>query len=160
MFKDLFKDRFDSVDGEGGFSLIELVVAMGILITFTGLGVVNMLPVIEANRVAAVDKAAGSVMESAWDWFYDGDVLTDPLFAGTTFNESSSGSVEVSVEVVDKVVSGSDVRCVEVRAWDRFDHEDSRELCVDFALVDTETGEVRRSVGGRDPIDSGSDSGA
>lgn len=156
MFKDLLNDRFEKVDSEGGFSLLELVVAMSILITFTGLGVVNMLPVIEANRVAAVDRAAGKVMESAWEWFYDGDVLTDPLFAETTFNESSSGSVEVSVEIVDKVESGSDVRCVFVRAWDRFGNEDVRELCVDFELVDVETGEVSRSVGGRDPVVSGS----
>lgn len=130
--------RLKSV-GDGGFSLLEMVVAMSVLLIFMSVSVPVMWSSVDSAREDAVEKAAGRVMERAFDWFYDGDVLTDPVFAGEVFLESSDGRVDVEV-----VVEGE---CVRVRAWDKFEHEAVRELCVDPGLVDPETGEVRVGVG-------------
>lgn len=134
----VFLARLRSVD-DGGFSLLEMVVAMTVLMIMTAATVPVVWSSVDSAREAAVEKAAGRVMERAFDWFYDGDVLTDPVFAGVVFLESSDGRVDVEV-----VVEGE---CVRVRAWDDFDHEAVRELCVDPGLVDPETGEVFVGVG-------------
>lgn len=140
----------NGVDSDGGFSLLEMVVAVSILLIMMSVSAPIMWASVDSARVDAVEKAAGRVMERAFDWFYDGDVLTDPVFAGDVFLESSDGRVDVEV-----VVDGG---CVYVRAWDKFDHEALRELCVDPGLVDPETGEVYRGVGdgsevpGLDPV--------
>lgn len=132
---------------DGGFSLLEMVVAMTVLMIMTAVSVPVVWSSLDATREKAVEKAAGRVMDQAFEWFYDGDVLTDPVFAGVVFLESSDGGVDVEVVVVDE--------CVRVRAWDSFDHEAVRELCVDPGLLDPETGEVRVREGGSNGLVSG-----
>ena len=136
------RDRNDS-----GFSLLEMVVAMSVLLILMSVSVPVVWSSLDATREKAVEKAAGRVMDQAFEWFYDGDVLTDPVFAGVVFLESSDGGVDVEVVVDDE--------CVRVRAWDSFDHEAVRELCVDPGLLDPETGEVRVREGGSNGLVSG-----
>lgn len=130
---------------DGGFSLLEMVVALSVLMILMSVSVPVVWSSVDSAREAAVEKAAGRVMDRAFGWFYDGDVLTDPVFAGVVFLESSDGRVDVEV-----VVEGE---CVRVRAWDDFDHEAVRELCVDPGLIDPETGEVRVGVGAGNSVD-------
>lgn len=137
-----FLGRLRLVD-DNGFSLLEMVVAMSVLLILTAANVPVMWGSVESAREDAVEEAAGRVMDRAFEWFYDGDVLTDPVFAGEVFVESSDGRVDAEVVV--------DGECVRVRAWDKFEHEAVRELCVDPGLLDPETGEVR--------VRDGSDSG-
>lgn len=123
------------VDSDGGFSLLELVVAMGIIMIFASMGGVAWSNIKAIQRAAYVREAAGDTMVRAFDWFWDGDVLTDPVFAGDVFNEGSRDSTRVVVEVVGE--------CVLVVASNDFGDEVVRELCVDPGLVDPDTGEVR-----------------
>lgn len=133
-----FLGRF-KVGVSDGFSLVELVVVMGLLSIFAGLGSVSWVQYNTFKRAEYVREAAGSSMELAFGWFWDGDVLTDPVFAGDVWNEGSRDSTRVVVEVVGE--------CVFVSAVNDFGDESLRELCVDPGLVDPATGEVRVLVG-------------
>lgn len=119
---------------EHGFSLVEMVVAVGILgiLSPIGFGIIQTyFKTMEQIQIAAVDKAAVDTFDTAWEWFYDKDPDTDPNFAADIYNEASKQNIEVAVMVEDN--------CVYVKSWDTGNkHEAERFLCSETPVVDDE----------------------
>lgn len=117
---------------DDGFSLVELVVAIGIM-GFMSLALIpmaNMMTTrVEIAREQAVQDAASETLKTAWEWFYDKDPKTDPLFAAEVYNNAAADTTRVEVEVYD-------LRCVKVVAVDDFDHESTKEICSPFEVID------------------------
>lgn len=118
---------------EDGFGLVEMVVVVGIMLTLSAAAVPMTKMAYErkiAAQTEAVDEAAGKTFETAWEWFYDQNPETDPLFAADIYNEAAVNTIEVEVIVDDS--------CVLVKAWDIHDNEFERFLCSAEPVVDRE----------------------
>lgn len=95
-----------------GFSLLELVVAVGILLTLT-LGGTTAYGFVRQNaREAAVNNAADQAFQQAVAAFVDGDPNTEPNDAEFQWNESSTAKEgspnDILVKVYDITCEGDD----------------------------------------------------
>lgn len=74
---------------EDGFSLIELVVAVGILAILSVVGVIAYSGITDNARQTAVDAAASDVFTAAIAYDSDADFETTPETAAKSYNDSS-----------------------------------------------------------------------
>jgi type II secretory pathway pseudopilin PulG len=95
-FSEILKARQEA-KGESGFSLLEMVVAMGILIVLTVGGILAYNGITDNARQAAVDTAAKGVYTAAVAYESDNDGGTDRDTAVTEYNDSADGAIEVAV---------------------------------------------------------------
>lgn len=77
--------------GDEGFSLIELVVAVGILAILSVTGVVAYSQITKNSRETAVKNAASEVYTAAVAYQADGNPKTDPAKVGEEYTASSDG---------------------------------------------------------------------
>ena len=94
---------------QGGFSLIELVVAVGILAILSVVGLVSYAGITENARKAAVEAAAAEVYKGAVSYDMNGDSPDDYKKAAKEWMDSSDGSI--TIKIGDKKPDGS--FCVE-----------------------------------------------
>lgn len=136
------KERFNKIKKEfdNGFSLIEMVVALGVMSILLAGGGTTYYSVQKNLMKGSVERVAGETMKDAWDWFYDGNIYTNPALAATVANETSNYGIKSTVVV--------DFNCVKIHSsTDRMGgHSADRELCVDESLIDSITGEVIKEV--------------
>ena len=112
--KQILKEYIREVD-ENGFSLLELVVAVGILLTLSVGGMIAYVGVTKNAREAAVAAAASEVLTAAVAYDLDNEADTEPTDAETEWNETSkkdaSGNAQIVVSVDDSVAN-----CMKVTA--------------------------------------------
>lgn len=83
---------------EDGFSLIELVVAVGILAILSVVGVIAYSGITDNARTQAVNAAAAEVYTAAVAYDSDGDTTTNPLTVGTDWSATTDGNITVDVD--------------------------------------------------------------
>lgn len=110
-------ERFVKRDDESGFSLLELVVAIGIILILTVGGLIGYGAVRENAKEAASEKAASDVMTAAMVYDHDldsnGSEVED---AGNVWNDSAKDSTIVAES---KVVTENGQNCIRVTATHR-----------------------------------------
>lgn len=94
---------------EDGFSLLELVVAIGIMLILTVGGLIGYSQITDNARKAAVESGASSVMTAAMVYESNGD---DPQKAATDFNASSSNN-QITADV-DESTNAEGDKCFTV----------------------------------------------
>lgn len=82
---------------DDGFSLLELVTAVGILLILSVVGVSSYKAIQNNSRQSAINKAADEVYDKAFSTLVDGDASTNPSQVQDEYNNSSQ-NVKVSVE--------------------------------------------------------------
>lgn len=88
--------------GESGFSLLELVIAVGIILVLTVGGYASYAGITNNARNAAVQSAATEVLRGAAAYEADNDLRSEPKDAETQWNETSQkidGSGEAFIDV-------------------------------------------------------------
>ena len=80
--------------GDEGFSLIELVVAVGILAILSVTGVVAYSQITKNSRKTATDSAAAEVFTAAVAYENDNDPATTAATAMTDWNNSANANLE------------------------------------------------------------------
>lgn len=98
MFKEKLAEK-----NEDGFSLIELVVAIGVILVLTVGGLIGYSKITDNSRQAAVEKAASEVATAAMVYDANGkNVLEDEHNPAKEWNASASdNSVETELEVIN-----------------------------------------------------------
>lgn len=99
--------------GQEGFSLIELVVAVGILAILSVVGVIAYSQITDNARQQALNAAAAEVYTAAVAFDSDGNDQTDPMTVDTEWMATADNdSIEVEVakngsgQIVVKAVNG------------------------------------------------------
>lgn len=91
---------------EEGFSLLELVLGMSIIITLTAGGSVGLLSINDGQRQEATDLAARTVMTTAKEYAMDFDDFSAPEHAAAEwYKEFGQAPVEVSVVEQDDCIA-------------------------------------------------------
>lgn len=119
LFNNYFKD-FDKAN-EGGFSLIELVVAVGVLLVLTVGGLIGYGAVVHNAKVAAVENAADEVLTAVMVHEANGadTAVNNPAKAWNDADPDDSITVDFSASQSSSVVNGKVVlgaRCIVVTA--------------------------------------------
>lgn len=98
----MFKEKL-SEKNEDGFSLIELVVAIGVILVLTVGGLIGYSKITDNSRQAAVEKAASEVATAAMAYDANGkNVLEDEHNPAKKWNDSASNdSVETELDVIN-----------------------------------------------------------
>jgi type II secretory pathway pseudopilin PulG len=97
----VLKSRQEAKNTEG-FSLLEMVVAMGILIVLTVGGILAYDGITDNARQAAVDTAAKSVYTSAVAYESDNSGITDRETAEDDYNTTTDGTIIVTITPKDQ----------------------------------------------------------
>lgn len=84
---------------EQGFSLLELVVTTAILLIITAVGIAPFTPIVDSSRAGAVIQAMDDTENIIIKYALDGDEGTDPLDAAHIYNQGSSDSYGVTIDV-------------------------------------------------------------
>lgn len=109
MLKNKIKSARENT-GEEGFSLIELVVAVGILLILSVVGVVSYSGITNNARQATVDAAAAEVLTAAVAYDSDSDAETTPEKAAETYNNSTKNIKVVANKTGDVItVSATEI---------------------------------------------------
>jgi len=125
------KERHERLKQDNGFSLLELVVAVGILLILTLGGLLAYNGITDNARNAAVQKAANEVYDTAMARHSGGDTGS-PTSADDDWNGSAANDNQIATEVSD-LNNGR----YEVKAWygDSYDTSEHR-----FILTTPESG--------------------
>ena len=95
-FIDSLKARRDAAKNEGGFSLIDVVVTVAIIVALSVGGFVTYAGIVDNAKKAAVAGAADQVYTAAVVAENDSDPLTTPASVVSSYN-GSTDDIEVSV---------------------------------------------------------------
>lgn len=94
----MIKDRFEKArEDSNGFSLLELVVAVGIILILTVGGLLAYSKITENSRIAALNAAASDVFTVAYAYENDNDDATTPEKAAEEFTTSKGAGSTVTV---------------------------------------------------------------
>lgn len=94
---ELIKERREAAK-EAGFSLLELVVAVGILLVLTVGGLLAYNGITENARKAAVESAASEVFTAASAYEADNEVGTTATQAAKEWNETRGDDTTITVQ--------------------------------------------------------------
>jgi len=120
--------------GEDGFSLLELVVAVGVLLALSVGGFLAYAGITDNAKQSAVESAAASVFAAAAAYEADGDSSTSAVQAANEYNESTA-----DIQVTATVTAGataSDPDVINVTAWNSDGEDESGAPNVAFADSD------------------------
>ncbi|MCI0619671.1 prepilin-type N-terminal cleavage/methylation domain-containing protein [Candidatus Wolfebacteria bacterium] len=109
---------------EGGFTLLEMVVSLGILTVVVLIGVGSLLTIVDSNRKAQAEKSVMNNLQFAVD------SMTRTMRVGTTYHCGASGDLG---NVADCAVSGASTMAFEPSGGDPGTTEDQ----VVYRLVGT-----------------------
>lgn len=85
---------------DNGFSLIELVVAMSVMITLSVGGMISYSNMTKSSKKEAVEDAVNNVYKTAFNYEYDDDVTTDANTARDDWVNSSKNADTMIITVV------------------------------------------------------------
>lgn len=106
---------------QNGFSLLELVIAVGIILLLTAAGTVGYNLYTENAKKAATQRAASEVLTAAIIYDQDPTGVNHPIDAVTEWeNSASDDSIELQLGMTSNSHNGRVTRCVQVTAT----HED------------------------------------
>lgn len=122
------------LSNEDGFSLLELVVAIGIILVLTVGGLIGYSQITDNARKAAVESAASAVMTAALVELSTNDFTVEKVEAvADKWNESASDDSIITDAVVESNSSGY---CVKVTSVHKKGVSAERSNCVDESAVD------------------------
>lgn len=104
-FIDSLKARRDAAKNEGGFSLIDVVVTVAIIVALSVGGFVTYAGIVDNAKSAATASAADQVYTAAIVAENDTDPLTTPTSVVSAYNTSANGQITVYVDTTGTKVA-------------------------------------------------------
>lgn len=140
-------ERFVKTEDESGFSLLELVVAIGIILILTVGGLIGYSAITKNAKEAAVESAASAVMTAAMAYDANGDNITEEANNPATIWNNSAKDDSVIAEMSVSAPDESGQICITVKATHRDGQIATRGHCFEDNTDEGENGGEVVTVG-------------
>lgn len=133
-------ERFVKTENESGFSLLELVVAIGIILILTVGGLIGYSAITKNAKVAAVESAASAVMTAAMAYDANGQNISEAEHNPATIWNNSAKDDSVIAEMSVSAPDEDGQICISVKATHRDGQVATRGHCFEDNTGGNENG--------------------